>query len=235
MPRPKHWPSEQALAIETAAMTAQATYPFTYKRQTHAKRENGLVYEELSTYLVDRARTPEEKAEKVNPYQRTAYEIGRFFHPPTEPKGELQEASLYFGYFGCLFGQGHYLHGTFGPDTRAPQVPMPWGPAVLDSTLCPDFARPGKAVAVPLLASYQEPYRALLHHQKGWTAVSFWDRTGDTRYGSNSTFLAEGDFSFEDMLAMARTRFRPVMERYAAHGVQITLITQPAPAAPTPG
>lgn len=237
MPRPAHWPTEETLTSEAKVVTAHEgdkLYPFSYRRLTHGRRENGLVYEELSTYHVDRARTPEEKAGKVNPYERTHYEIGRFFHPPAEPKGPLQEASLYVGYFGCLFGQGHYLHGTSGPESRSPTLHMPWGLHELDTTLCPDYAPSGKSVAVRLLASHQEPYRALLHHRKGWTAVSFWDRTSDTRFNSNSTFVAEGDFSFEDMLAMARTRFRTVMERYRACGVQISLITHPAAATAKP-
>lgn len=48
---------------------------------------------------------------------------------------------------------------------------------------------------------------AALHHISGWTALSFWDRTVDTRYACNSTYFAEGTFSFEQMVEMAKARF----------------------------
>jgi hypothetical protein len=48
---------------------------------------------------------------------------------------------------------------------------------------------------------------ALLHHKDGWTALSFWDQSVDTRPGSNSNYFAEGTFTFEEMVEMARTRF----------------------------
>src|ERR1700756_3383092 len=48
---------------------------------------------------------------------------------------------------------------------------------------------------------------ALLHHRSGWTALSFWDRTIDTRGGCNSTYFAEGTFTFDEMVAMAKERF----------------------------
>lgn len=48
---------------------------------------------------------------------------------------------------------------------------------------------------------------ALLHHKNGWTALSFWDRSVDERGGCNSTYFAEGIFTFAEMVEMAKARF----------------------------
>jgi hypothetical protein len=49
--------------------------------------------------------------------------------------------------------------------------------------------------------------QALLHHKNGWTALSFWDRSVDTRGGCNSTYFAKGNFTFDQMVEMSKTRF----------------------------
>ena len=33
---------------------------------------------------------------------------------------------------------------------------------------------------------------AIIHHKNGWTALSLWDSTIDTRPGCSSTYLAKG-------------------------------------------
>ncbi len=48
---------------------------------------------------------------------------------------------------------------------------------------------------------------AKLHHKSGWTALAFWDRSVDIRGGCNSTYFAKGDFTFEQMVELAKTRF----------------------------
>lgn len=48
---------------------------------------------------------------------------------------------------------------------------------------------------------------AVLHHRAGWTAISFWDRSVDKRGACNSTYFAEGLFTFEQMVEMAKARF----------------------------
>lgn len=56
---------------------------------------------------------------------------------------------------------------------------------------------------------------AKIHHKNGWTAIALWDRSVDTRGGCNSTYFAKGDFSFEEMVKMAKERFS---ERWKKHG-----------------
>lgn len=55
---------------------------------------------------------------------------------------------------------------------------------------------------------------AALHKRDGWTLISFYDRSVDSRPGSNSSFLAEGNFTFEEMLGIAREYFPRVMSRF---------------------
>jgi hypothetical protein len=76
----------------------------------------------------------------------------------------------------------------------------PWG-LKIDGSLAPD-------------AIGQIEGLALLHHKDGWTAVAFWDRTGDHRGGSNSVFLAKGEFTFDEMLDLAREAFPEIMKTF---------------------
>lgn len=48
---------------------------------------------------------------------------------------------------------------------------------------------------------------ALLHKKDGWTALAFWDNSVDRRRACVSVYLAEGDFTFEQMVEMAKARF----------------------------
>jgi len=101
-------------------------------------------------------------------------------------------------YFGPWDQAGHYLRGeTVAKDLEERralsrfQHTNPWGLSI-DGGLCPKNGGQGYAV---------------LHHKDGWTAMAFWDFTVDTRPGSNSTYLAEGTFTFEEMVEMAKRRF----------------------------
>jgi hypothetical protein len=48
---------------------------------------------------------------------------------------------------------------------------------------------------------------ALLHQKDGWTLISFWDRTIDHRFACNSSYIAKGIFTFEQMVELAKVRF----------------------------
>jgi hypothetical protein len=60
--------------------------------------------------------------------------------------------------------------------------------------------------------------RVCLHHREGWTAVSFWDRTGDDRWSCASTVIAEGLHTFEAMVEIFRTRLPRLWARVTAAG-----------------
>lgn len=55
---------------------------------------------------------------------------------------------------------------------------------------------------------------AQLHHKDGWTALAFWDRTGDSRGNSNSVFVLEGIWTFDQALARAKELFPASFERF---------------------
>jgi hypothetical protein len=114
-------------------------------------------------------------------------------------------------YFGCLknaYVNGRFAmelgHGMYGvtlmslhPDQRKD---IPWDYYRVDGQLPPSNDRTqGKCV---------------LTYRGGWTAISFWDYTGDSRGGSNSNFLIEGIFTFEDAVAIAREHFAPIFQRF---------------------
>lgn len=128
-------------------------------------------------------------------------------------------------YFGCdrgVWGNTQAGHGFSGPhgsyvNGRDAQAVNPWG--MLDGKLAPkdhhgevvfgvdDRRRAERAVEYPQGV-------AALHHKDGWTALSFWDRTGDSRGNSNSTFLFDSVMSFEEAIDAAREHFSALFERF---------------------
>lgn len=105
-------------------------------------------------------------------------------------------------YFGCIGQPGHFMHaqeGKWGRETFRFTRDNPWGFTV-DGGLCP----PG----------HETEGRAALHHKDDWTALAFWDRSVDRRGGSCSVFLASGEQTFDEMLALACARFPKVIARY---------------------
>lgn len=54
---------------------------------------------------------------------------------------------------------------------------------------------------------------ARLHHKADWTAVSFWDRSGDARFNSNGSFVAKGTHNFAEMMALAVEHFSVIVDR----------------------
>jgi hypothetical protein len=108
-------------------------------------------------------------------------------------------------YFGCMGKKGHRLYDADGEDMHR-IVTTPWG-SYPDGTLCPE----GLVLRNLGEASNAQPEgKALLHHKDGWTALGFWDRSGDDRWNSNSNFLVRGTYTFDEMLALAKEQFRGI-------------------------
>jgi hypothetical protein len=99
-------------------------------------------------------------------------------------------------YFGCIHEAGHFLWEPPSHGARK-EATTPWGRNP-DGTLCPKRGEGG----------------ALLHHKDGWTAIAFVDYSVDTRPGSNSAFLAEGIFTFDEMKQLAAQHFPEVWQRF---------------------
>lgn len=120
-------------------------------------------------------------------------------------------------YFGPWDQAGHRMRSADRPTDRSMELEErraesnftrtnPWGYQV-DGGLCPP-------------QSFGQG-RARLHQKDGWTAIAFWDMTVDTRPGSNSVYLAEGTFTFDQMVEMAKTRFA---DRWNKMGFQVSLV-----------
>jgi hypothetical protein len=108
-------------------------------------------------------------------------------------------------YFGCIDSVGHYMHGPGGKYSDGAfsfTKDNPWQ-TMVDGGLAPQ-----KDVT-------QVEGRARIHRKNGWTAMSFWDRSVDTRRNSCSTFIAEGDLGFDGMMDVANIYFPEVVKRYA--------------------
>lgn len=106
-------------------------------------------------------------------------------------------------FFGCWNDSaGHYLRFPDGRHVREKNVQdFPCLLAALDSGLLP----PNQP---------QVEGRATLCVLNGWTLLAFWDRSGDSRGGSNSVFLVRGALDFDAACAMAREAFPAIWSRF---------------------
>ena len=124
-------------------------------------------------------------------------------------------------YFGCWSGTGHHL---WAPDGRAltRNEPLPPSLRCLDGTLCGDPALADHNRRTGALSWHgierQPQGVARLHHRDGWTALAWWDRSGDARGGSNSAFVAEGTLTAAEVIERGRVAFPTVWRRIEAAG-----------------
>lgn len=105
-------------------------------------------------------------------------------------------------YFGCMREAGHYLYHPSGGTAYGYSVPNDF-----PCTQIPD------AVFLPKQLPQDEGVASFLH-LNGWTIIAFWDRSVDSRPGSNSVFLARGIMSFEAICAKSREAFPAVWKRF---------------------
>jgi len=121
-------------------------------------------------------------------------------------------------YFGCVREPGHHFFGPDGEYRHFKEFAQsPWRAYELDAQLAPHFEdcirKRSRFCKYCDCASGPEGI-ALLHHKAGWTALSFWDRSVDNRGASNSTFILEGDYDFNQALALARSLFPSIFARF---------------------
>jgi hypothetical protein len=67
---------------------------------------------------------------------------------------------------------------------------------------------------------------ALLHHAKGWTALAFWDRSVDSRPGSNAVFFADAYRGFDAMLADAREHWPTIFARFGFEIIDVRALSK---------
>jgi len=124
-------------------------------------------------------------------------------------------------YFGPWDIPGHYLFKENGCSTHREEDLLPWAHQI-DGCLQPGCRKnPRNNQWTHERVADEVEGEALLHHKDGWTALSFWDRSVDTRFGCNSTYFAEGTFTFDEMVEMAKTRFS---ERWAKMNFKVRLV-----------
>ncbi len=104
-------------------------------------------------------------------------------------------------YFGADGGKGHYLRGHRGQSQEAIPKDFPCRVGVLDTGFLPP-------------AEEQIEGRATLATLNGWTVMAFWDRSVDTRRGSNSAFCIRGTHTFDEMVGIAKECFPAVWNRF---------------------
>jgi len=116
-------------------------------------------------------------------------------------------------YFGCQRGRaGHYWHFFPSIPWKQHYEMEPLG--VIDGKYAPRVG-PDRRARPDLMETRPEAPQgqAALVYEKGWTVLAYWDRSQDTRGASNSAFAAEGEHSFEELLADAKEQWPWVFER----------------------
>lgn len=105
---------------------------------------------------------------------------------------------------GSTYGTGHVWNDW---STAERVVPAAWR--------CPDTTLVWNAQhRIKYSGEYeQEQGAACLRRRDGWTALSWWDRSGDQRGGCNTTLVARGDLTFAQMLDVLRAKFPHIHER----------------------
>ena len=107
-------------------------------------------------------------------------------------------------YFGCQRESGHYWWRPdrlpYGTSSHVAQTVGPNIHPKVDGGFCPKRDVQGNAKLTEI---------------DGWTILSFWDNSIDTRKNSSSSFVAKGSYDFDAMQAIAREQFPRVWKRYA--------------------
>ncbi len=106
--------------------------------------------------------------------------------------------SLY--YFGCADQPGHHLYDQHG---RMLRVAGPFTPFNIDGIF--PHRMPGQDESIVSLVYWQ-----------GWTVLAMWDRSIDTRQGSNVAFIADTPLSLADMWSLARATYPKIVARLKA-------------------
>lgn len=110
---------------------------------------------------------------------------------------------LYFGVWESG-GAGHYLHDQGGYKSYRGEAELPFRETILDAGLLPQKG---------------DQVEGLIYSNNinGWTILSFWDRSGDSRSASNSSFLfhtGTGMYGLADLLGVAKEQFPSVFSRF---------------------
>jgi hypothetical protein len=119
----------------------------------------------------------------------------------TQPEKSGQEAvasSELFDilYFGWSYPSGHTLHSRV---RHLRYDSTPWGND-LDTGLLKDLPD-------------NPDGRYVIEQRDGWTAIAFWDRSGDSRPNSNTAFLVAAIMPGNHLLELARKQWPEIFAR----------------------
>ena len=107
---------------------------------------------------------------------------------------------IYFFGVSDPVNKGHYLHDEGLRVAWDDKKLLPFSSSLLDGGLLPHDT--GQLQGKLHLAVIN-----------GWTLLSMWDRTADSRPGSNAVFLAEGNYTIDEMKSSAAEKFPAIWKR----------------------
>ncbi|WP_437309959.1 hypothetical protein [Sorangium sp. So ce388] len=130
-------------------------------------------------------------------------------------------------------GAGHHIwapsNGHVAWAHAAALRKLPWSLAELDGSLAGDPALADRHDPRHWATENQPEGLVRLHHRGGWTAISFWDRSGDSRYGSSSTLVASGTHTAREMVALLQRAFPAIWERITRRFELVLPVEAPRP------
>ena len=132
---------------------------------------------------------------------------------------EIEQVESY--YFGVWGQPGHYTYNRHRqgvhPSVTPGEVPSFLTAAHMDQRYCRNQGgqykgdEPEGLAFLQVIEINEKPFEG----QK-WTILAFSDRSGDSRPGSNSAFVAKGVYAFRDMLNIARVHYPSLWTRMIA-------------------
>lgn len=136
-------------------------------------------------------------------------------HAPREQLGAYLAAKCWRPNVECYYWgvASHGGHCLLGPvHIRECDMARKLGKGTIDQTLCWNYRQPGRR---------EDEGQALLTRGQGWTAIGFWDRSGDQRPGSNTAFIMRGELSFEQAVRVAKHHYPLAWRRFTFEVVQV--------------
>ncbi len=121
-------------------------------------------------------------------------------------------------YFGCFENKGHYFFNEKMNKYFELDSGFPFNTGEIDTFFLKDilFKEHGKSIL-------EKQGESIITHKHGWTVLSFWDRSVDSRYGSNSNFFIKGIFTFDEMLEQCKSTFPKIFSRFKFDVVEYKL------------
>ncbi len=106
-------------------------------------------------------------------------------------------------YFGCVGNVGHYLWDQNYCNPKMDSLPD-------------DFPTLGKLDGnfITSIDSKQTQGEVTYLWYNHYTIIAFWDRSIDSRLGSNSCFVLEGDLGYDEAIKLAKEAYPNIWKRF---------------------